>query len=343
MVTGSELGEFVLGLQNRLDLFQGARRELNLYLANEFNVLRCFDPDENAISRILAILLDPKVEYGKPRSFLDEFLKTIGHPERCADSGNVRSATTLGGEQKDHVPRYLKHLCMKYKGCLCLVFVDVRGRPPDSIPSNERGALEEDGKFRMISYHKELKSWVDVCARTSDATRSGGFSAVLCLTSRGGSHLWRAKVTTEEQNLVVRSASETSEQSWDLLLSGLRSKSKQTRRLAANAARMQPRPTYLMPLLDALRVSREDGEAFSVIYHAGWEALAAIAAIRDGSAVPELVRLLQSGEIDTQLRGQLAAVIASIGGGGIARALMKELDSHSTWIGQQENVFTFRG
>lgn len=91
MVTRPELNEFVLGLQNRLDLFQDARRELNLYLASEFNVfLQYFDPDENAISRVLAILLDPERAHGQGAVFLRQFLDMIGHPELCADSRKAR-------------------------------------------------------------------------------------------------------------------------------------------------------------------------------------------------------------------------------------------------------------
>jgi hypothetical protein len=90
MVTGPELDEFVLGLQNRLDLFQAARRELNLYLASEFNVLRCFDPNENAISRALAILLDLEGAHGQGTVFIDLFLNIIGHPELCANSRKAR-------------------------------------------------------------------------------------------------------------------------------------------------------------------------------------------------------------------------------------------------------------
>jgi hypothetical protein len=187
-------------LQDRLDLFQGTRRKLNLYLANEFNVfLQYFDPDENAISRVLAILLDPEGVHGQGAVFLDQFLDMIGHPELCAVSGKARvryqdPATWANGsgliditidmgkfgvgienkpwagEQKDQVPRYLEHLRKRYAG-FCLVFIDGRGCPPKSISIHEQQALDADGRFKMISYHRELKHWVDACARTSEADK----------------------------------------------------------------------------------------------------------------------------------------------------------------------------
>ena len=186
MVTRPELDEFVLGLQHRLEQFQGARRELNLYLASEFNIFSdCIRPDENAISRVLAILLDPEGKHGQGAAFLHEFLDMIGHPELCAGSGKARvryqepatSANESGfidiiievdkfgigienkpwaGEQRDQLLRYLKHLSTKYAGGFCLVFIDGRGCPPTSIPTDKQRALEEEGKFKKISYHTEL-------------------------------------------------------------------------------------------------------------------------------------------------------------------------------------------
>ena len=50
------------------------------------------------------------------------------------------------------------------------MFIDGHGCAPHSI-RHERKALEEAGRFRMISYRKELKNWVDACARASEADK----------------------------------------------------------------------------------------------------------------------------------------------------------------------------
>jgi HEAT repeat protein len=124
-------------------------------------------------------------------------------------------------------------------------------------------------------------------------------------------------------------------ESSQILLAGLGSKSKYTRRLAAHAISKRPNAAYLFSLFDALYAVGED-------YPTGQEILTAIAAINDKSAVPHLARLLPGHQIGAPLRGQLALAIASLGGvGADAPALLRELNSYRSYMINQDKAFTF--
>lgn len=194
-----DLREFHSTLALRLDLLDQARRSLNVYLSQEFNVFHYIEPDENGISQVVADLLDPKGPHGQGKVFLDSFLTTIGHPDRTRDSAQARvrcqthAIASTGGfiditvdlpdfgigienkpwavEQPDQLARYVQHLDRIHDGKFCLVFLEGRGIGPTSIPDRTARDLEAAGKFRTLKYVPDLKNWIELCAKESQSDK----------------------------------------------------------------------------------------------------------------------------------------------------------------------------
>jgi hypothetical protein len=194
----AELNEFLSALDFRLRLFEDARRSLNVYLPQDFNVFEYIQPDENTFSRVLADLLSPEGPHGQDGIFLRKFLELIDHPELSREAGQAKVrcqdyCVREGGfiditielrdfgvgienkpwaaEQKDQLQRYWHELHAKHAGRFCLVFLDGRGRPTESITEADRHALEAEKKFKMLSYVPDLKGWLESCAKESEADK----------------------------------------------------------------------------------------------------------------------------------------------------------------------------
>ena len=76
-----KVDNFFSSLQFRFDIFQTAKKEMDVYLACDFNVFDYIAPDENRLSDIIAGLLDPNGKHGQGDVFLREFLKVTGKSE----------------------------------------------------------------------------------------------------------------------------------------------------------------------------------------------------------------------------------------------------------------------
>jgi len=127
-----ELKEFIFNIKFRLEIFQKAKDELDIYLASSFNVFDYIDPNENGLSDIIAELLNPNGSHGQGDIFLKGFLEIIveqkGYSTQNAnlyrriditiefDSG--KSAIGIenkpwAGEQEDQIKDYKEHLSKK--------------------------------------------------------------------------------------------------------------------------------------------------------------------------------------------------------------------------------------
>ena len=156
-------------------------------------------PDENAISDLIADLLNPEGDHGQGSVFLREFLRLIGHPGaaesgavrvRCQDpanwipGGGIMDITLeiedvgigienkpFAAEQQDQLLRYCSHLSKKYRGQFCMVFLGGKTPEPQSIGASERRRLEAEGRFKVLTYQNEIKGWLQFCEVHSKAPK----------------------------------------------------------------------------------------------------------------------------------------------------------------------------
>lgn len=195
-----DLRDFHSTLSLKLNLLEQARRSLNVYLSQDFNVFDYIEPDENAISQVLADLLNPHGPHGQGKVFLDAFLRAVGHSERTNGSSQARvgcqthAFASTGGfiditidlpdkfgiaienkpwaiEQPNQLARYAQHLERVQTGGFCLVFLEARGIGFTSIAPGIAVDLEKAGKLRTLKYVPELKAWIELCAKESQSDK----------------------------------------------------------------------------------------------------------------------------------------------------------------------------
>ncbi|MBB4349275.1 PD-(D/E)XK nuclease family protein [Aliirhizobium cellulosilyticum] len=76
----SDLSDFIDDFSNMIPRLAAMREGIDLYGATAFSPFAIFDPDENALSRVIAELLDPTGTHGQGLLFLNSLLSAIGVP-----------------------------------------------------------------------------------------------------------------------------------------------------------------------------------------------------------------------------------------------------------------------
>lgn len=197
---GPALKELFDTLARNVDAARAAHQRFNLEYAADFKTFAFFQPDENALSRIIADFLNPTGSHGQGTLFLDRLLGRIGHPRLTAESGTAKvryqdpasyspdggildvtvdlGAFGIGienkpfaGEQPNQLLRYAQHLRARYSGRFCLIYLSEFSSPPQSLPEAERRDLENAGCFLTMSYSGDLKSWLRECMDESRAAK----------------------------------------------------------------------------------------------------------------------------------------------------------------------------
>jgi hypothetical protein len=189
-LTAAALAEFYQTLGLRLSLLRDARRELNSYLALDFNVFSYVDPDELRLSDLIKELLSPTGSHGQEDLFLQQFLRILKIPAQTeavairreewfeyppGTTGSIDIVIDFGAgrfviglenkprasEQPDQLHRYRTYFEYKYSGRYCLVYLNGTGRKPQSLP--DRDNLERERKFVELTYQVGLRDWLDAC------------------------------------------------------------------------------------------------------------------------------------------------------------------------------------
>ena len=193
-----ELGRFFSDLDFRLEIQDKSKSQLDRRLASEFSVFKFIDPDENGLSDILVMLLNPRGVHGQRDLFLKLFVARLGRssePNMC-DTKVVREALThsIGsfrrridilvtsdhlalavehkvdaGEQHDQMKDYHDHIKKLPQNDYCLVFLTPDGREPESIPKDTATRLRGEHKLFKLSYAKDIRLWVEECRRSCEA------------------------------------------------------------------------------------------------------------------------------------------------------------------------------
>jgi len=182
-----------------LEIKYSVIKEINRYLAIDFNVFFLFSINENKISDIIAFLLDPKASHGQGYLFLKQFLEVLKekneilnkklenfeiwntHPEVCVIREKVtytkRSIDIFiklpgfvigienkpwAKEQDKQLTDYYEYLEKVKEKDHLLIYLDGYGRESKTI-GEERESLKKEGKFLELSYNNLLKPWLERC------------------------------------------------------------------------------------------------------------------------------------------------------------------------------------
>jgi hypothetical protein len=197
-----ELGRFFRAVNLRLK--QGERMDRRL--ASRFNVFDLIEPDENKLSDVLALLLDPKGAHGQGDLFLRHLIEQLDaglsdqhtkdatvRREAPAQIGEYRrrmdvlvSADDMmvaienkvdAAEQPEQVRDYLKYLrhCAQSHSVRStfrstLIYLTPDRRPPESL-KEEVDQEKASNRLRCWCYGSELRTWLEKCRKQCEAPR----------------------------------------------------------------------------------------------------------------------------------------------------------------------------
>jgi hypothetical protein len=158
---------------------------------SQFSAFSLFNPDEPALSRAMALLLSPKGTHGQGSAFLDLFLDKIDRPDLREHSGRAWVRCEVGtlenrridlvielgdfaigvenkpwaDDQSSQLHDYAAYLAGRFSGRFYLVYVSPRGEEPtpESISPADRQVLEQEGRFKVLSYAGEIRPWLQAC------------------------------------------------------------------------------------------------------------------------------------------------------------------------------------
>src|SRR5260370_18889236 len=189
-VQPDELKRFFSDLDFRLEIQIKSKSQLDRHLAREFSVFKFIDPDENGLSDILKMLLDPRGAHGQQDLFLKLFIDRLcrSSERNMENTKVVREALThaIGsflrridilitsnhvtlavenkvdaGEQPDQLKDYHDHIQKLPHKDYCLVFLTRDGREPESIPKDVATKLRDEHKLFELSYEKDIRQWLE--------------------------------------------------------------------------------------------------------------------------------------------------------------------------------------
>ena len=201
-----ELEIFFSNLDFRLEIQSATQRQLDRHLAGQFNVFEFIEPDENRLSAILAMLLNPRGAHGQQGLFLKLFLARLGRGSEPGldDARVVREALTHtitsflrridilvttgsltlavenkvnSAEQEYQLRDYHEHIQGLGQKDYCLVFLTPDGRKATSIPEETASKLRSEHRLLELSYSNDLHAWLEECRRWCEADRIRHFLA----------------------------------------------------------------------------------------------------------------------------------------------------------------------
>lgn len=214
---GSRLAKTVVLVDVRPEalnqFFSGAKRKVQLaeeidrQRASGFNVFDLIRPDENRLSDVLALLLDPRGAHGQGDLFLRLLIENLntGLSSKHAKHATVRreaptrrianhrrrmdvlvDADDLVGvenkvnaaEQPEQVRDYLEHLrlCTVARSVRStLIYLTPDGNPPESLNREEFQQEVAGNRLRCWSYGRHLRIWLEACRSQCEASRFRDF------------------------------------------------------------------------------------------------------------------------------------------------------------------------
>lgn len=182
-------------------------RERDRTQASAFNVFEFIEPDENRLSDILQMLLDPRGEHGQGEIFLRLFLRQLRLDRRGLDISSMsvqREARTHGilrshrridilieggvhlaienkvhsRERIDQVPDYLEHLrfcARRGKASHALIYLSPEGRAPERLADHVLRGHQECRRLFLWGYGTDLRCWLNACQKRCAAPAVSDF------------------------------------------------------------------------------------------------------------------------------------------------------------------------
>jgi hypothetical protein len=202
-VNPQQLTQFFNGAKLRVELAE----KLDRKEASGFNVFDLIRPDENRLSDVLALLLDPRGAHGQGDLFLRLLIEKLDAglstkqtkhakvqreaPTRRIDNNRRRMDVLVdandlvvienkvnAAEQPEQVKDYLEHLrrCIQDRSARStLIYLTPSGRRPGSI---NREIVEQEvagNRLRCWSYGQHLCAWLEACRSQCEAPRFRDF------------------------------------------------------------------------------------------------------------------------------------------------------------------------
>jgi hypothetical protein len=197
------LDRFFSGAKHHVDLAE----QLDRKLASGFNVFDLIRPDENRLSDVLALLLDPRGAHGQGDLFLRLLIEKLDtglstkHTKRATvrreaptyriDKNRRRMDVLVDAndlvaienkvnaeEQPEQVEDYLEHLrlCAQVHSVLStLIYLTPSGDPPGSIIEEDLNQAVAGNRLRCWSYGHHLRKWLEACQGQCEAPRFRDF------------------------------------------------------------------------------------------------------------------------------------------------------------------------
>ncbi|SMC10060.1 PD-(D/E)XK nuclease family protein [Nitratiruptor tergarcus] len=177
------------------ELYKKVKREIDRYLSTDFNFIDIISPDENKISILLKILLEPNGTHGQGNLFLELFLKQLKDlskrdlfystksvviaTEKPTDE-NRRIDIVIefddfivaienkpwAGEQDEQLEAYYNYL-IKSKKDFILIFLAGTKRDPISISKEHKNS----DKFLNTTYKALLVPWLKECYKNCESQK----------------------------------------------------------------------------------------------------------------------------------------------------------------------------
>jgi hypothetical protein len=202
-VNPEELNRFFSDAKHQVELTE----QMDRTEASGFNVFDLIRPDENRLSDVLALLLDPRGAHGQGDLFLRLLIEKLDTglsaeqtkhawvqreaPTRRIDNNRRRMDVLVdagdlvaienkvnAAEQPEQVKDYLQHLrhCVQGRSASStLIYLTPSGRPPDSISREDMDREVAGNRLRCWSYGKHLRVWLEACRSQCEAPRFRDF------------------------------------------------------------------------------------------------------------------------------------------------------------------------
>ncbi len=202
-VNPEELNRFFDGAKHQVELAE----QLDRTEASGFNVFDMIRPDENRLSDVLALLLDPRGPHGQGDLFLRLLMEKLDTglsakqtknawvqreaPTHRIDNSHRRMDVLVdagdlvaienkvnAAEQPEQVKDYLEHmrLCIEGRSVRStLVYLTPGGRSPDSISREDMAREVAGNRLRCWSYGRHLRGWLEACRSQCEAPRFRDF------------------------------------------------------------------------------------------------------------------------------------------------------------------------
>ncbi|NSW90634.1 MAG: PD-(D/E)XK nuclease family protein [Firmicutes bacterium] len=208
MIYTLPLEKFFSNISFRLNVTANTRKQLNRFLALDFNVFDYIPVNEKNLSYIIGNLLDCKGKHGQENLFFIEFLRLLPPkmqkriPKPINDYSILYEAPTKNiasinrkidilvqssnwniiienkpfvGDQYGQLRDYIANLGGGQK-CMTIYMPGYHKYPEEtSLSKEERSILEEEGCFFIFPYHPKVKEWLENCYRICTAEKVKGF------------------------------------------------------------------------------------------------------------------------------------------------------------------------